>query len=255
MGRLSFHKHEITHKSKKMKLFAALAAAAAAQQAGTPVMPMMPAMPAMPAMGGMNPLMMMSLLGDDSGMDSDLMMLMMMSGQGGMGQMNPLMLSMLLDSDSTRDYDRTKLEQICADAGVDCTAHFADIFQPIETTKIIDCAGATDAAACTTAMEDAYDAIMKNKIRHVRSPPPLNDGRSRYGQHELNAPTSPHEGRRSRRQQDAHDDARWQHGRHEPTLDDGPPRVKTKKSKKIKNDFLNHLFLNVIYFCLFPSNK
>jgi len=163
MGRLSFHKHEITHKSKKMKLFAALAAAAAAQQAGTPVMPMMPAMPAMPAMGGMNPLMMMSLLGDDSGMDSDLMMLMMMSGQGGMGQMNPLMLSMLLDSDSTRDYDRTKLEQICADAGVDCTAHFADIFQPIETTKIIDCAGATDAAACTTAMEDAYDAIMKNK--------------------------------------------------------------------------------------------
>jgi len=114
-----------------MKLFAALAAAAAAQQAGTPVMPMMPAMPAMPAMGGMNPLMMMSLLGDDSGMDSDLMMLMMMSGQGGMGQMNPLMLSMLLD-DSSRDYDRTKLEQICADAQVDCTAHFDDIFQPIE---------------------------------------------------------------------------------------------------------------------------
>merc|ERR1712242_199028 len=159
MGRLSFHKHEITHKSKKMKLFAALAAAAAAQQAGTPVMPMMPAMP---AMGGMNPLMMMSLLGDDSGMDSDLMMLMMMSGQGGMGQMNPLMLSMLLD-DSTRDYDRTKLEKICDDAAVDCKAHFDNIFQPIETDKIIDCAGATNEAACTTAMEDAYDAIMKNK--------------------------------------------------------------------------------------------
>merc|ERR1712242_657823 len=122
MGRLSFHKHEITHKSKKMKLFAALAAAAAAQQAGTPVMPMMPAMPAMPAMGGMNPLMMM--------------------GQGGMGQMNPLMLSMLLD-DSTRDYDRTKLEKICDDAAVDCKAHFDNIFQPIETDKIIDCAGAT----------------------------------------------------------------------------------------------------------------
>merc|ERR1712242_597080 len=162
MGRLSFHKHEITHKSKKMKLFAALAAAAAAQQAGTPVMPMMPAMPAMPAMGGMNPLMMMSLLGDDSGMDSDLMMLMMMSGQGGMGQMNPLMLSMLLD-DSTRDYDRTKLEKICDDAAVDCKAHFDNIFQPIETDKIIDCAGATVPSDCTTAMEDAYDAIMKNK--------------------------------------------------------------------------------------------
>merc|ERR1712242_567909 len=101
MGRLSFHKHEITHKSKKMKLFAALAAAASAQQAGTPVMPMMPAMPAMPAMGGMN----------------------------------PLMLSMLLD-DSTRDYDRTKLEKICDDAAVDCKAHFDNIFQPIEVRFI-----------------------------------------------------------------------------------------------------------------------
>merc|ERR1712242_509093 len=91
------------------------------------------------------------------------MMLMMMSGQGGMGQMNPLMLSMLLD-DSTRDYDRTKLEKICDDAAVDCKAYFDNIFQPIETDKIIDCAGALpDEAACTTAMEEAYDAIMKNK--------------------------------------------------------------------------------------------
>ena len=116
----------------EMKLFAALAAAAAAQQAGTPVMPMMPslpAMPAMPAMGGMNPLLMMSLLGDDSAMDSDLLMLMMMGGQG-MGQMNPLMLSMLLDNEP--DYDRTKLEKICDDAGVDCAAHLEAIFQPIE---------------------------------------------------------------------------------------------------------------------------
>merc|ERR1712115_695304 len=162
MGRPSFHEHEITHKSKKMKLFAALVAAAAAQQAGTPVLPMMPAMPAMPAMGGMNPLMMMSLLGDDSAMDSDLLMLMMMGGQG-MGQMNPLMLSMLLD-DGTRDYDRTKLEKICTDAGEDCTAHFANIFNAIETTKPKDCTvdPATE-ADCTKAKEDAYDAIQKLK--------------------------------------------------------------------------------------------
>merc|ERR1712050_15514 len=67
--------------------------------------------------------------GDDSAMDSDLLMLMMMGGQG-MGQMNPLMLSMLLDSEP--DYDRTKLEKICDDAGA-------------------------------KAVKDAYDAIMKNK--------------------------------------------------------------------------------------------
>merc|ERR1711937_573329 len=129
MGRPSFHEHEITHKSKKMKLFAALAAAAAAQQAGTPVLPMMPAMPAMPAMGGMN----------------------------------PLMLSMLLD-DGTRDDDRTKLEKICTDAGEDCTAHFANIFNAIETTKPKDCTvdPATE-ADCTKAKEDAYDAIQKLK--------------------------------------------------------------------------------------------
>merc|ERR1711897_18081 len=141
-----FSRNEITHKSKKMKLFAALAAAAA-QQAGTPMMPALPAMPAMPAMGGMSPLLMMSLLGDDSAMDSDLLMLMMMGGQG-MGQMNPLMLSMLLDNEP--DYDRTKLEKICDDAGVDCTAHLEAIFQPIETDK-------------PKAVKDAYDAIMKNK--------------------------------------------------------------------------------------------
>merc|ERR1712048_852520 len=89
-------------------------------------------------MGGMNPLLMMSLLGDDSAMDSDLLMLMMMGGQG-MGQMNPLMLSMLLDNEP--DYDRTKLEKICDDAGVDCTGD----------------------DACAKAVKDAYDAIMKNK--------------------------------------------------------------------------------------------
>merc|ERR1712050_500857 len=103
----------------------------------------------------------MSLLGDDSAMDSDLLML-MMGGQG-MGQMNPLMLSMLLD-DGTRDYDRTKLEKICTDAGEDCTAHFENIFNAIETTKPKDCAvdPATE-AACTKAKEDAYDAIQKLK--------------------------------------------------------------------------------------------
>merc|ERR1712013_715235 len=79
--------------SKNMKLIATLAAAATAQQLGAPVNPLMPAMPALPAMpgmGGMNPLMMMTLLGDDSSMDSDLLMMMMMGGQGGVGQMNPL---------------------------------------------------------------------------------------------------------------------------------------------------------------------
>merc|ERR1711988_31697 len=96
-------------------------------------------------------------LGDDSAMDSDLLMLMMMGGQG-MGQMNPLMLSMLLDSEP--DYDRTKLEKICDDAGVDCTAHLEAIFQPIETDKPKDCTGDD---ACAKAVKDAYDAIMKNK--------------------------------------------------------------------------------------------
>merc|ERR1719356_1790687 len=71
---------------------------------------------------------------------------MMMGGQG-MGQMNPLMLSMLLDNEP--DYDRTKLEKICDDAGVDCTAHLEAIFQPIETDKPKYCTG--------------DDAFMKNK--------------------------------------------------------------------------------------------
>merc|ERR1712048_1174234 len=177
-----------------------------------------------------NPLLMMSLLGDDSAMDSDLLMLMMMGGQG-MGQMNPLMLSMLLDNEP--DYDRTKLEKICDDAGVDCTAHLEAIFQPIETDKPKDCTGDD---ACAKAVKDAYDAIMKNKksdmsdllllsmlggqgkstfvdfflkkslnfepylIRSSKNPGPLyifqkRKIKLRYGRYELHAPTSPHEGR------------------------------------------------------------
>merc|ERR1711970_171870 len=136
MGTPSFNKPETTHKSKNMKLIATLAAAATAQQLGASVNPLMPAMPAMPAlggMGGMNPLMMMTLLGDDSAMDSDLLMMMMMGGQGGMGQMNPLMLSMLLDdSVDMKALDKTKLEKVCSDAGVDCAADLAKIFNSIE---------------------------------------------------------------------------------------------------------------------------
>merc|ERR1712190_19760 len=66
--------------------------------------------------------------------------------------------------DGARDYDRTKLEQICADAGEDCTAHLENIFNAIETTKEKDCAAdAATEAACTKAKEDAYDAIQKLK--------------------------------------------------------------------------------------------
>ena len=132
----SFNEPEITHKSKsklerhtrepslalflEMKLFATLAAVASAQL-GAPVSPMsmMPAMPSMDGlmggMGGMNPMLMMSLLGDDSGMDSDLLMMMMMGGmggQGGMGGMNPLLMMSLFDDDKV---DVAKLEKICAD--------------------------------------------------------------------------------------------------------------------------------------------
>merc|ERR1711979_184413 len=64
----------------------------------------------------------------------------------------------LLDSET--DYDRTKLEKICDDAGVDCTAHLEAIFHPIETDKPKDCTGDD---ACAKAVKDAYDAIMKNK--------------------------------------------------------------------------------------------
>lgn len=123
-----------------MKLIATLAAAATAQQLGAPVNPLMPAMPALPAMpgmGGMNPLMMMTLLGDDSSMDSDLLMMMMMGGQGGMGQMNPLMLSMLLD-DSSDKVDPAKLKKICADldAGAEKTTCEADLVKVVNPITV-----------------------------------------------------------------------------------------------------------------------
>lgn len=151
-----------------MKLIATLAAAATAQQLGAPVNPLMPAMPALPAMpgmggmGGMNPLMMMTLLGDDSSMDSDLLMMMMMGGQGGMGQMNPLMLSMLLD-DSSDKVDPAKLKKICADldAGAEkttCEADLVKVVNPI-TDAEIDCTAATDATVCADDKKKALDAI------------------------------------------------------------------------------------------------
>merc|ERR1712086_965593 len=129
-----------------MKLFATLAAVTSAQL-GAPVSPMnmMPAMPSMDGlmggMGGMNPMLMMSLLGDDSGMDSDL--LMMMS---------------LFDDDKV---DVAKLEKICADldAGTEkdaCDANLLKvIISAIEKTEI-DCAATGASATCA---EDKKTAI------------------------------------------------------------------------------------------------
>merc|ERR1711970_1261171 len=146
MGTPSFNKPETTHKSKNMKLIATLAAAATAQQLGAPVNPLMPAMPAMPAlggMGGMNPLM-------------------MMGGEGGMGQMNPLMLSMLLDdSVDMKALDKTKLEKVCSDAGVDCAADLAKIFNSIEG-KQIDCAAAADVAVCEKPTNKDVAGVLGN---------------------------------------------------------------------------------------------
>merc|ERR1712086_516161 len=160
MGKPSFNEPEITHKSKKMKLFATLAAVTSAQL-GAPVSPMnmMPAMPSMDGlmggMGGMNPMLMMSLLGDDSGMDSDLLMMMMI---GGMGGMNPLLMMSLFDDDKV---DVAKLEKICADldAGTEkdtCDANLLKvIISAIEKTEI-DCAATGASATCA---EDKKTAI------------------------------------------------------------------------------------------------
>merc|ERR1712193_217297 len=154
MGTPSFNEPEITHKSKNMKLIATLAAAATAQQLGAPVMPAMPALPAMPGLNGMNPLMMMTLLGDDSAMDSDLLMMMMLGGQGGMGQMNPLMLSMLLDDSSD------KVKKICddLDAGAEkttCESNYNLVINPI--TKLEHDCTASDATA--TCADDKKKAL------------------------------------------------------------------------------------------------
>jgi len=159
MGTPSFNEPEITHKSKNMKLIATLAAAATAQQLGAPVMPAMPALPAMPGLNGMNPLMMMTLLGDDSAMDSDLLMMMMLGGQGGMGQMNPLMLSMLLD-DSSDKVDADKLKKICddLDAGAEkttCESNYNLVINPI--TKLEHDCTASDATA--TCADDKKKAL------------------------------------------------------------------------------------------------
>merc|ERR1712147_362295 len=116
----------------------------------------MPALPGMGGMmGGMNPLMMMTLLGDDSSMDSDLLMMMMMGGQGGMGQMNPLMLSMLMD-DSSDKVDPAKLKKICddLDAGAEKTTCEADLVKVVN--PITD---ATDATVCADDKKKALAAI------------------------------------------------------------------------------------------------
>merc|ERR1712193_81658 len=163
MGTPSFNEPEITHKSKNMKLIATLAAAATAQQLGAPVMPAMPALPAMPGLNGMNPLMMMTLLGDDSAMDSDLLMMMMLGGQGGMGQMNPLMLSMLLD-DSSDKVDADKLKKICddLDAGAEkttCESNYNLVINPI--TKLEhDCTASDATATCAGDMNGMLPLLL-----------------------------------------------------------------------------------------------
>merc|ERR1711935_634233 len=181
MGKPSFNEPEITHKSKKMKLFATLAAVTSAQL-GAPVSPMsmMPAMPSMDGlmggMGGMNPMLMMSLLGDDSGMDSDLLMMMMMGGmggQGGMGGMNPLLMMSLFDDDKV---DVAKLEKICADldAGTEkdtCDANLLKvIISAIEKTEI-DCAAIGASATCAedkkTAIAD-IKALKKSDMSDIK---------------------------------------------------------------------------------------
>merc|ERR1712088_843010 len=91
----------------------------------------------------------MTLLGDDSAMDSDLLMMMMMGGQGGMGQMNPLMLSMLLD-DSSDKVDAAKLKKTCddLDGGAEkttCESNYNLVINPI--TKLEHDCTATDATA------------------------------------------------------------------------------------------------------------
>merc|ERR1712123_518751 len=131
----SFNEPEITHKSKKMKLFATLAAVTSAQL-GAPVSPMS-MMPAMPSMDG--------LMGG-------------MGGQGGMGGMNPLLMMSLFDDDKV---DVAKLEKICADldAGTEkdtCDANLLKvIISAIEKTEI-DCAAAGASATCA---EDKKTAI------------------------------------------------------------------------------------------------
>merc|ERR1712123_449084 len=129
MGKPSFNEPEITHKSKKMKLFATLAAVTSAQL-GAPVSPMN-MMPAMPSMDGL---------------------------MGGMGGMNPLLMMSLFDDDKV---DVAKLEKFCADldAGTEkdtCDANLLKvIISAIEKTEI-DCAatGATCAEDKKTAIAD-----------------------------------------------------------------------------------------------------
>merc|ERR1711892_865054 len=129
MGKPSFNEPEITHKSKKMKLFATLAAVTSAQL-GAPVSPMS-MMPAMPSMDGLI---------------------------GGMGGMNPLLMMSLFDDDKV---DVAKLEKICADldAGTEkdtCDANLLKvIISAIEKTEI-DCAATGASATCA---EDKKTAI------------------------------------------------------------------------------------------------
>merc|ERR1739838_526146 len=168
-------------------------------------------------------------------MDSDLMMLMMMSGQGGMGQIHLCsQCSWTVTPPATTTAPSSSKSALMPESTAQLTLPISSSqLRPPKSSTVLVPLMQPPAPPQWRMLMIHHE---EQEIRHVRSPPPLNDGRSRYGQHELNAPTSSHEGRWSWRQQDAHahDDARWQHGRHEPTLDDEPPRVKTKKSKNQK---------------------
>merc|ERR1712168_51467 len=94
-------------------------------------------------------------------MDSDLLMLMMMGGQGGMGQMNPLMLSMLLDDSSS--VDPAKLKKTCddLDAGAEqdtCNANYQLVVNPI-TSQEIDCTASDATATCADDKKKALSDI------------------------------------------------------------------------------------------------
>merc|ERR1719436_1994744 len=123
--------------------------------AGTPVN-LTPALaPAMPPMN-MNMLLPL-LLSKDGGMDSDLMMMMMlgggMGGAGGMGGMNPLMLSLLFKDDDIKAY--TTYADICTkvtDAAekIKCDGNLLKIYDAAK--KAID--------PCDDACKQAHKDIM-----------------------------------------------------------------------------------------------
>lgn len=140
-----------------MKLAAILAGANAMNMPmnGTPVLTQAMGPAAMPPMN-MNMLLPL-LLGKDGGMDSDLMMMMMlgggMGGAGGMGGMNPLMLSLLFKDDEIKSY--STYEDICnkvtdPQKNITCKGNLEKIYD--NTKKAIE--------PCEDACKQAHKDIM-----------------------------------------------------------------------------------------------